>query len=140
MKTKFDSILKIKKNELEKIERDIKKINSSIAMLNKKIEDLNSKLSSFSFPSTGNFSQFNQYKILESTLINEINNLKSQINVLENRKRELFEEYKKINIEYEKMKYLQNEELKKNLKKIKKKEQLNMDELAILLRRNSESK
>ena len=134
MKTKFDSIVKIKKNEIEKIERNIQKINSSINMLKEKIEDLNKKLSSFSFPKHGSFSEFNQYKMLENALIEEINNLKNQITILENRKKEILEEYKKAHIEYEKMKYLQSEEIKKILKKQKQKEQIDMDEIAILLR------
>ena len=133
MKTKFDSIVKIKKNEIEKIERNIQKINASIRMLEDKILALNNKLSSFSFPKNGSFSEFNQYKMMQSSLIEEINNLKNQILILENRKKELLEEYKKANIEYEKMKYLQAEEIKKRLKKQKQKEQIEMDEIAILL-------
>ena len=137
MKTKFDSIVKVKKNEVEKIERNINKLNSSIKMLEDKIITLNNKLSSFTFPKNGNFSEFNQYKILQNSLIEEIENFKNQLNILNNRKKELFQEYKKANIEYEKMKYLQNEEIKRVLKKKKKKEQLEMDEIAILLRENS---
>jgi len=133
MKTKFDSIVKVKKNEVEKIERNINKLNSSIKMLEDKIETLNKKLSSFTFPKNGNFSEFNQYKILQNSLIEEIENFKNQLNILNNRKKELFQEYKKANIEYEKMKYLQKEEINRVLKKKKKKEQLEMDEIAIML-------
>jgi flagellar biosynthesis chaperone FliJ len=49
-------------------------------------------------------------------------------------------ELKKANIEYEKMKYLETQEIKKLLKKAKLKESKEMDELAILLRKNDESK
>ena len=140
MKTKFDSIVKIKKNEVEKIERNIQKINSSIAMLNHKIEELKNRLSSFSYPHSGNFSQFNQYKIMQNTLIEEIVGFENQVKILEGRKKDLLEEYKKANIEYEKMKYLQTEEIKKILKKLKQKEQIEMDEIAILLRHKNESK
>ncbi len=140
MKTKFDSIVKIKKNDVERIEKNIQKINSSINMLQNRIKELNLKLFSFSFPKNGNFSEFNQYKIMQNSLIDEINNFKNQIAILENRKKEILEEYKKAHIEYEKMKYLQSEEIKKILKKQKQKEQIDMDEIAILLRRNNESK
>ena len=138
MKTKFDSIVKIKKKEIEKIEQNIQKINASINMLREKIKSLNNKLSSFSFPKNGNFSQFNQYKILQNSMIDEIDNFKNQIAILENRKKEILEDYKKAHIEYEKMKYLQSEEIKKNLKKQKQKEQIEMDEIAILLRQKNE--
>ncbi len=139
MKTKFDSVLKVKKNEVEKIERNIQKINVSINMLKEKIKKLNDKLSLLSFPKNGSFSEFNQYKLMQNILIDEIDNLENQINVLENRKNELFKEYKKANIEYEKIKYLQAEEIKKLIKKQKQKENIQMDEIAILLRNKNES-
>jgi acetyl-CoA acetyltransferase len=45
--------------------------------------------------------------------------LNNQIQFLENRKNELMNELKKANIEYEKMKYLETQEIKKMLKKSK---------------------
>ena len=58
--------------------------------------------------------------------------------MLENRKKELFEELKKANIEYEKVKYLQMQEVKKIIKKNRLKEAKEMDEIAILLRNLNE--
>lgn len=49
-------------------------------------------------------------------------------------KKKLLNELKNANIEYEKMKYLQAEEVKKILKEKKLKESREMDEIAILLR------
>jgi chromosome segregation ATPase len=138
VKTKFDSIVKIKKEAVDRIERNIQKINSSINMLKEKISSLQETLSSLSFPKEGIFSVFNQIKLQRDFLIQEINNLSSQIEVLQNRKKELLEELKKANLEYEKMKYLKDQEIKKILKEKLKKESLEMDELAILLRKNGE--
>jgi len=139
MKTKFDSIVKIKKQAVESIERNLQKINTSIAMLKNKIEELNETLFSFTFPKVGNFSLLNQIKHQQHILRNEIQNLKNQTITLENRKRELLEELKKANVEYEKMKYLQAEEIKKMLKEKKLKESRDLDEIAILLRNMNES-
>jgi len=135
MKTKFSDILKIKKQTVEKIERNIQKINSSIQMLQNKINSLNNELSSFSFPHDGDFRQFQQIKLMQENLINEIKNFENQIKILENRKNELMEELKKANIEYEKIKYLHELEIQKILKKRKQKENQEMDEIAILLRK-----
>ncbi|MEO1923965.1 MAG: hypothetical protein ABGX25_05580, partial [Nautiliaceae bacterium] len=63
MKTKFDSVVKIKKQQVEKIENDIQKINSSIKELQIRIEELNNQLSSFSFPDKGTFAQISQIKL-----------------------------------------------------------------------------
>ncbi|GAX86846.1 conserved hypothetical protein [Lebetimonas natsushimae] len=139
MKTKFSTVVKVKKQEVDKIEKDIQKINFSILELNKKIEELQNILFSLTLPQNGNFSLFSQVKTQQNMLRNEIEKFKNQILFLENRKNELMNELKKANIEYEKMKYLETQEIKKMLKKAKLKESRDMDEIAILLRKNSES-
>jgi len=133
MKTKFDSVVKLRKNEIEKVQRDLQKLNGSIKNLQNKIENLYTKFSSFSIPQNGSFKEFQQIKTLQDAIKMEIDNLKNQIITLENRKQELLEEYKKANIEYEKIKYLQKLEIEKQKKKLKQKESLQMDEIAIML-------
>ena len=139
LKTKFDSVVKIKKQQVEKIENDIRKINKSIIDLSRKIEELKTSLLSFTFPKTGTFNKIYQLKEAQNIIKNEIDSLNNQIVILQNRKKELLEELKKANIEYEKMKYLQNEEIKKELKRLKLQESRDMDEIAILLRGRDES-
>ena len=133
MKTKFDPIVKVKKNEVEKIKRDIQKINKAVMEITKKQEELHSSLLRFSLPKSGNFSKIIQAKEMQNILKNEIKNLENQINMLQNRKKELLTELKKAEIEYEKMRYLQGEEIKKMIKRERLKESRDMDEIAILL-------
>lgn len=140
MKTKFSTVVKVKKQVVEKIERDIQKINSSILKVKHQIKELQNILFSLTPPQNGNFSLFSQIKTQQNMLRSEIEKLNSQILFLENRKNELMNELKKANIEYEKMKYLETEEIKKMLKKSKLKEVKEMDEIGILLRKNDESK
>ncbi len=139
MKTKFDSIVKVKKQAIDNIQRNIQKINASIQKLKEEIDSLNSSFLSLEIPKEGNFAILNQIKHQQSILRDEIKRLENQVVILENRKRELLKELKKANIEYEKMKYLQSEEIKKELKRLKLKELREMDELAILLRKSNES-
>jgi len=140
MKTKFSDILKVKKQAVEKIERDIQKINTSIKKLELKIENLNKTLFSLTPPKKGNFSVFSQLKSQQNLIREEIEKLKNQIIILKNRKNELMEELKKANIEYEKIRYLEGLEIKKIIKEKKLKEDRYMDEIAILLRNNNESR
>ncbi|WP_456489427.1 flagellar export protein FliJ [Caminibacter pacificus] len=139
MKTKFDSVVKLKKQQVEKIQNDIQKINKAVLELSSKIEELKASLMQLTLPKSGSFSKITQINTQKTLLRNEIQNLQNQINILNNRKNELLEELKKARIEYEKMKYLQGEEIKKQLKEIKLKESREMDEIAILLRNQSES-
>ena len=140
MKTKFDSVVKIRAQKVEKIENDIKKINSSIAKLKEKINNLNSLLLSLHLPTKGSFSQIAQINSQKNLIRNEIDVLNNQIIILTNRKNELLHELKKAKVEFEKMKYLQSEEIKKIIKEIKLKEARELDEIAILLKARDESK
>jgi flagellar export protein FliJ len=140
MKTKFDSVVKIRAQKVEKIENDIKKINSSIAKLKEKINNLNSLLLSLHLPTKGSFSQIAQINSQKNLIRNEIDALNNQIIILTNRKNELLHELKKAKVEFEKMKYLQSEEIKKIIKEIKLKEARELDEIAILLKARDESK
>jgi flagellar biosynthesis chaperone FliJ len=140
VKTKFSAVVKVKKQAVDKLQRDIQKINSSILQVKQQIQELQNILFSLTLPQNGNFSLFSQIKAQQNMLRDEIEKFKNQIMVLENRKNELMNELKKANIEYEKMKYIEAQEIKKLLKKNKLKEARYMDELAILLRKNDESK
>lgn len=140
MKTKFDSVVKLKKQQVDNIEKNIQKINASINELNQKIQNLKSSLFSFDIPKNGNFATLRQIKFQQHFIREEIEKLKQQTIILENRKKELLNELKIANIEYEKMKYLQAEEIKKILKEKRLKEARDMDEIAILLRESHEPK
>jgi flagellar export protein FliJ len=140
MKTKFDSVVKIKKQQVDKIQNDINKINKSIIDLANKQEELKTSLLLLTIPKSGTFNKIYQIRESQNVIKSEIESLENQINILQNRKNELLEELKKANIEYEKMKYLQNEEIKKKIKEIRLKENRDMDEIAILLKGRNESK
>ncbi len=138
MKTKYSQIIKIKKNDVSKIERDIQKINGSIAELEHKIASLKENLASFSLPQTGNFSIFRELATLKKALQDEIKRFENQLLVLNSRKQELLDELKKAQIEYEKMNYLHTQEIKKMLKEKHIKESQMMDEIAIMLNKKRE--
>ena len=140
MKTKFDAIVKIKAERADKIKRDIQKINRAILEITEKQEELRESLFRFSLPKSGSFSKIIQAKEMQNILKSEIEKYDSQISMLQNRKKDLLEELKNAEIEYEKMKYLQGEEIKKIIKQNRLKESREIDEIAILLGNFNESK
>jgi len=133
VKTKFDSIVKLKKMEVDKIQREIIKQNSLIAKAEKELESLKEELNSIQYPKSGNFSLITQIKTLQNALLQQIKLKNDEIQFLRNQKNLLSGQLKEKELEYEKMKYLQGEEIKKIVKKIKKEEEKSMDEIALML-------
>lgn len=133
VKTKFDSIVKLKKMEVDKIQREIVKQNSLIVKAEKELESLKEELNSIQYPKSGNFSLITQMKTLQNALLQQIKLKNDEIQFLRNQKNLLSGQLKEKELEYEKMKYLQGEEIKKIVKKIKKEEEKSMDEIALML-------
>ena len=133
VKTKFDSIVKLKKLEVDKVQRELIKQNAKIEKLNQELQILIDELNSIEYPKNGNFSIITQIKMLQNLLLNQIKEKKNEIEIAKNQKKLLQGQLKDKELEYEKMKYLQNEEIKKYLNKLKKEEAKNMDEIALML-------
>ena len=133
LKTKFDDLLKIRKQQVDKLERDLEKVNSAINNIQKQIEIKHKELEQLSIPKSGKFYLINQLKHNIFLINQEIKTLKNQLNTLNERKELIINNLKSANIEYEKIVYLKNEEIKKEIKKIKNKEIKEIDEIAIML-------
>lgn len=119
--------------EVDKIQREIIKQNSLIAKAEKELESLKEELNSIQYPKSGNFSLITQIKTLQNALLQQIKLKNDEIQFLRNQKNLLSGQLKEKELEYEKMKYLQGEEIKKIVKKIKKEEEKSMDEIALML-------
>jgi len=136
-KTKFDSIVKLKKLKIDEVNKDISKLNSQLNKINQELLQIEQEISEFEYPKNGNFSLITQFKMLLNAKILELNQKKENIKFLENQKKILLEKLKEVNFEYEKMKYLQGEEIKKEIKKIKQQEAKNLDEIALMLHKGN---
>ena len=133
MKTKFDALVKLKKLDVDKIERGIIKQNDKINKINQKIDFLQKELSEIEYPKSGNFAMITQIKVMQNAVIQEINSKKEELKFIQNQITLLKGQLKEKELEYEKMKYLQGEEIKKEIKRLKKEEAKNMDEIALML-------
>jgi len=132
-KTKFDSLVQLKQLKIDEIQNNLSKLNKALQEEENILNILENEFSSLTLPKEGNFALINQFKIIQQAKIREINQKKSQINFIKSQIENTNNQLKEANLEYEKMKYLQSEEIKKYLKKIKENEAKNMDEIALML-------
>jgi len=133
IKTKFDSLVKLKKLKISEIEKEISKLNNKITQATQDLDDINKEISEFQLPNEGNFSLITQFKMMLNAMITQRVNKEKQINFLNNQKDILTKQLQEANLEYEKMKYLQAEEIKKYIKQLKEKEAKDIDEIALML-------
>jgi len=132
-KTKFDSLVKLKKVKIDEVENEVSKLNQAIFQAQEELNKIKQEFSDFQYPKVGNFSLLQQFKILQTALLNQINQQQTNLNMLENQHNHLIEKLKEVNLEYEKFKYLQGDEIKKHLNKLKEQEAKDMDEIALML-------
>ncbi len=133
MKTKFSQLVKVKKRRVDEIENELLDIQNQRRSILIKIEDILKEISLIKTPKSGSFSQINishmhlkNFSIQKRAYEEEIIRVDRQIIGLK-------ELYKEANIEFEKVKYLEDLEIKKQLQLLKIKENKDMDEIANLL-------
>ena len=133
MKTKFSQLVKVKKRRVDEIENELLDIQNQRRSILIKIEDILKEISLIKTPKSGSFSQINishmhlkNFSTQKRTYEEEIIRVDRQIIGLK-------ELYKEANIEFEKVKYLEDLEIKKQLQLLKIKENKDMDEIANLL-------
>ncbi|PAF53059.1 hypothetical protein BKH42_07950 [Helicobacter sp. 13S00482-2] len=133
MNTKFDSLLKIKKQELDKCEADMIYNNHLIALKNKEIDILLQDLNQINVPKNGDYWDFKNTQEVKKAFVEEIDKQRNEISRLKDIGKQLQKSHRIAFIEYEKIKYLQDIETKKMISKIKKNESKNLDEVGIML-------
>ncbi len=129
----FSSLLKIKKEDLRKIESRLFLKNQKREEILKEIESLLKELSLMKEPNSDNFGKLSLFKESVFNIHNLIQEKKEILKNLNSEIEQIKKDYQKAQIEYEKIKYIQKIEQKKenDLKKIK--EQKEIDEIASIL-------
>ena len=132
-KTQFTDILKIKKNKIKEIEQKIQKVRFGIAKNQERIKEIEEDILNIEYPISGYFSVLQQYNLAMNNMKSDIYNLENQIEPANNIIAQLQEELKLANLEFEKFKFLNDEVLEKEAKRLKKLEENRLDEIAIIL-------
>jgi len=132
-KTQFTDILKIKKNKIKEIEQKIQKVRFGIAKNQERIKEIEEDILNIEYPISGYFSVLQQYNLAMNNMKSDIYNLENQIEQANNIIAQLQEELKLANFEFEKFKFLNDEVLEKEAKRLKKLEENRLDEIATIL-------
>ena len=141
MKSKYSPVLKIKEQKMSDIEIRLFNARSHKSLREAQLASIKDDLAHEEFPSSGDFGTMQLFSFTHAQRIDESELLKQKIIVANGKIIELENEYKEAYKECEKIKFLHNTEVKNMLKKIEKKNQAELDEIAVMgyFRRNKEN-
>ncbi|WP_024954111.1 flagellar export protein FliJ [Sulfurospirillum arcachonense] len=138
MNSKFTPIAKVRKQQRDKVETLLAKERYKKSELEKKILDTRREIEEMKSPKEGSISLISVFREHLAILRREKDNLQEAMLKSESEIMRLQSEYKQANTEYEKIKYLEEQDFEEWMEKIKKQEQLDMDEISNILFNNKE--
>ena len=133
MKTQFTDILKIEKNRLQTLERELKFNQAEIERLNFEIAQKEAEILQIEYPISGNFSIYQQYNISMHNMKQNIEDLKNKKLLVNDQIGRLRQKMIEVNKSIEKYKYLENQVLEAHRLELKRLEEKNLDEIAVML-------
>ena len=131
MKTRFTSLVKIKKNNLDKCERDLLKANEDKKNAQTALKEAYMQLKKIDFPKEGKISDMLQERAVLQIQRNIIQQKQSWLNFASQQVQQFREILHQSAIEYEKYKYLETKEVEFILKKRSQEEMKLLDESAL---------
>ncbi|MDL0094987.1 flagellar export protein FliJ [Campylobacter vicugnae] len=132
MSNQFSQIVKVKEEELNRIEMSLAKSKAMFRELTRSMDAINAEINMSQFPKSGSSSKIQSTIEHQKLLRSQKDKIKEKI-LLTQKEIVHFEfQYKKAYIELEKVRYMEKEEMQKELKNIKKKEAKNLDELGTM--------
>jgi len=132
LKTRFTSLVHIKKNIVQKSERLLQKAHANLNKAKKALQDSLAYLQEIRPPSHGKIAEFLANRTLFDAQRAIIQHNEEWLQYTKNEVAQAKEQLKKDMIEYEKYKYLEYEEIQKALKEIKIQEAKDLDEIALM--------
>ena len=132
MKTKFSSLVKLKKNKMQESEQGLSKANIALSDAKNALEESYLSLDNIEEPQGGTISSLLATRTLLTSQRNLIMKNKEWINFANSQLLQAKKQLKKDMIEYEKFNYLEVQEIKKIIKKQKEQEAKDLDEVALM--------
>ncbi len=140
MKTRFADLLKVKKQKLDEVERQLLDVQNRKRRLEYKIEQIDHEIETLKLPKSGEFGLMQISRVGFLTLISQKEQLTTKLLLREQQIVGLKALYKEVSIEYEKIAYLEEEEIQKEMKRVKVEEAKDLDEIANILFVNKQKK
>ncbi len=132
MKTRYSSLVTLKKSTMQKSERILQSANADLNSASTALQLSYNSLKDVESPSSGTMSEMLASRTLLASQRTLINHNKEWVSFTQNQVAQAKEKLKLDMIEYEKFNYLELEEIKKILKEIKIKEAKDLDEVALM--------
>jgi len=133
MKTRFSSLVSIKKNEMQKQERIMQSTNTDLNSASIALELSYTAISDIDAPTSGFMSGFLASRSLLDASRQLIEHNKEWVTFAKSQVMSAKEALKLSMIEYEKFKYLELEDIKKIIKLQEEKESKDLDEVALMI-------
>ncbi|SFV62012.1 hypothetical protein MNB_SM-5-849 [hydrothermal vent metagenome] len=132
MKTRFSSLVNVKKNTMQKSESALQKANAAFLNAQEALATSLQQLQDFTPPTDGQIANFLAHRTLLDAQRAVIAENEERVRVSKDAMQKAKEQLQLDTIEYEKFKYLEFEEQKALLKKLKIKEAKDLDEIALM--------
>lgn len=130
---KFAAIIKVRKQQMDVLETTLARVRGEKNILQKKVIALLEAINETQIPQAGDIAILSLCNVELGFLRREKETLQRQLLGKKEQIKKLLNDYKKARMEFEKIKYLEEQEYMQYLAKLKKKEQNDMDEIATML-------
>jgi flagellar biosynthesis chaperone FliJ len=139
MKTKFLPIVNVKKQIVKRVENELTNINFKIKSIENEIIAIEDEIINTQMPQSGTFSIMVAAQETTAIYRSQIKLKKENLKQVELQKMNINRKLKNANLEYEKVKHLHDVEIQERIKEMKKKEELEMNEVALMLFNNNKN-
>ena len=133
MKSQFSKIAKIRKQKRDTIEKELMKSQNKERLLSHKITTLYEDIAAVQMPKEGLVTMLLMVNEQKNILNREKKHCEQELYTVQRATKKLQMEYQKAHVEYEKFKYLEEQELQAMMDKMKREEQLYFDEISTML-------
>jgi flagellar biosynthesis chaperone FliJ len=132
VKQRFDTLVKIQKEQTQKFERQLKSSFTNVQNASNALVKAQNDLNSITIPQSGSILNMLQAKELQNAQKRVLDDKKEWLKFAQEQLSKAKESLKTSQLELEKYKYLQNQEIQKELKRIKLVESKQLDEIALM--------
>jgi flagellar export protein FliJ len=131
MKTRFSPLVKIKKDMMQKCERELQQVHHALQIARQKLETAYRDLDAAASPSEGEISDFLQSRVIITAQRRIVDDCRHSVASEESRLATAQAALREAMVEFEKFEYLEAEQIKKILLERERRQQRELDEIAV---------